>query len=55
MDVPVKDLPKNHMDKILYGSGKDEIYFRYENDFGQVRENYLRFEGVIPNVETTLP
>ena len=51
MDVPVKDIPKNQMDKILQGSGKDEIYFRYENDFGQVRENYLRFEGVIPNVE----
>ena len=51
MDIPVKDLPKHQMEKILYGSGKDEIYFRYENDFGQVRENYLRFEGVIPNVE----
>ncbi|MGX1262912.1 excinuclease ABC subunit A [Rossellomorea marisflavi] len=51
MDVPVKNLPKNDMDKILHGSGKDEIYFRYENDFGQVRENYLRFEGVIANVE----
>ncbi|MEI2664819.1 excinuclease ABC subunit UvrA [Rossellomorea sp. LJF3] len=51
VDIPVKDIPKHQMDKILYGSGKDEIYFRYENDFGQVRENYLRFEGVIPNVE----
>jgi excinuclease ABC subunit A len=51
MDIPVKDIPKHQMDKILFGSGKDEIYFRYENDFGQVRENYLRFEGVIPNVE----
>ncbi|MFI8575879.1 excinuclease ABC subunit UvrA [Rossellomorea aquimaris] len=51
MDMPVKDIPKQQMDKILFGSGKDEIYFRYENDFGQVRENYLRFEGVIPNVE----
>lgn len=51
MDIPVKDIPKHQMEKILYGSAKDEIYFRYENDFGQVRENYLRFEGVIPNVE----
>ncbi|MGG3912621.1 excinuclease ABC subunit UvrA [Rossellomorea vietnamensis] len=51
MDIPVKDIPKHQMEKILYGSGKDEVYFRYENDFGQVRENYLRFEGVIPNVE----
>jgi excinuclease ABC subunit A len=51
MDVPVKDLPDNQMDKILYGSGKDRIYFRYQNDFGQVRENYIVFEGVLKNVE----
>ncbi|WP_404445409.1 excinuclease ABC subunit UvrA [Sutcliffiella horikoshii] len=51
MDVPVKDIPKNLLDKVLYGSGKEEIYFRYENDFGQVRESYILFEGVIPNVE----
>ncbi|XXM70854.1 excinuclease ABC subunit UvrA [Lysinibacillus sphaericus] len=51
MDIPVKDIPKDKMDKILKGSGRDEIYFRYENDFGQVRENYLRFEGVMKNIE----
>jgi excinuclease ABC subunit A len=51
MDVPVSEIPDHLLDKILYGSGKDEIYFRYENDFGQVRESYIRFEGVIPNVE----
>ncbi|WP_226682110.1 excinuclease ABC subunit UvrA [Sutcliffiella horikoshii] len=51
MDVPVKDIPKNLLDKVLYGSGKEEVYFRYENDFGQVRESYIIFEGVIPNVE----
>ena len=42
---------KHLMDKILYGSGTERIYFRYENDFGQVRENYIAFEGVISNVE----
>jgi excinuclease ABC subunit A len=51
MDTPVKDLPKHQLDKILYGSNGEKIYFRYENDFGQVRENYIEFEGVIPNVE----
>ncbi|MFS0636593.1 excinuclease ABC subunit UvrA [Mesobacillus foraminis] len=50
-DVPVKNLPKDQMDKILYGSGNDRIYFRYENDFGQIRENYILFEGVLKNVE----
>ncbi|MED4988765.1 excinuclease ABC subunit UvrA [Parageobacillus toebii] len=51
MDVPVKDLPKEQLDKILYGSGGEKIYFRYQNDFGQVREQYIVFEGVIPNIE----
>ncbi|MDV2583714.1 hypothetical protein, partial [Alkalibacillus haloalkaliphilus] len=27
------------------------IYFRYENDFGQIRESYIKFEGVVRNVE----
>jgi excinuclease ABC subunit A len=51
MNVPVKDLPKEQLDKILYGSGGEKIYFRYQNDFGQIREQYIVFEGVIPNVE----
>ncbi len=51
MDVPVKKLNKSQMDKILYGSGKDKIYFRYENDFGQVRENKIHFEGVVNNIK----
>jgi excinuclease ABC subunit A len=51
MDIPVKDIPKHLMDKILHGSDGEEIYFRYENDFGQVRENYVPFEGIIKNVE----
>jgi excinuclease ABC subunit A len=51
MDVPVKDLPDHEMDKILYGSDKDRIYFRYENDWGQIRENYIVFEGVLKNIE----
>ncbi|APH03633.1 excinuclease ABC subunit UvrA [Bacillus weihaiensis] len=51
MDIPVKDIPKHLMDKILFGSDEEEIYFRYENDFGQIRENYIQFEGVVRNVE----
>ncbi|OCA89089.1 excinuclease ABC subunit UvrA [Pseudobacillus wudalianchiensis] len=51
MDVPVKDLPKEQLDKILNGSGRDRIHFRYENDFGQIRENNIIFEGVLSNVE----
>lgn len=51
MDIPVKDIPKNLLDKVLYGSDGEKIYFRYENDFGQVREGEIEFEGVLPNVE----
>ncbi|WP_432702098.1 excinuclease ABC subunit UvrA [Lysinibacillus sphaericus] len=51
MDVPVKDLPKDKMDKILYGSGKDKIRFYYENEFGNVRDQMIEFEGVVRNVE----
>ncbi|MEH7547252.1 excinuclease ABC subunit UvrA [Neobacillus vireti] len=51
LDVPVKDIPDHQMEKILYGSGKDKIYFRYENDFGQLREGHIQFEGVMRNVE----
>ncbi|MFJ7732293.1 excinuclease ABC subunit UvrA [Lysinibacillus sp. NPDC097231] len=51
MDVPVKDLPKDKMDKILYGSGKDKIHFHYENEFGNVRDQMIEFEGVVRNVE----
>ncbi|WP_062109182.1 excinuclease ABC subunit UvrA [Bacillus niameyensis] len=51
MDIPVKDLPKKDIEKILYGSGNEYIEFRYENDFGQVRENRIQFEGVLRNVE----
>lgn len=51
MDVPVKDLPKDKMDKILFGSGKDKIHFHYENEFGNVRDQMIEFEGVVRNVE----
>ena len=49
-DVPVGELPKEQLDKILYGSGKDSINFVFENEFGDVRNKNVPFEGVIPNV-----
>ncbi|MFV5912526.1 excinuclease ABC subunit UvrA [Bacillus cereus] len=51
MDIPVKDIPKDLFDKVLYGSGEEKVYFRYVNEFGQVKENEILFEGVIPNIE----
>ncbi len=51
MDVPVSQLPESQLNKILKGSDGEKIYFRYENEFGQVRENRVEFEGVLANVE----
>ncbi len=51
MDIPVKQLSKQQLDLLLYGSKGEKIYFRYENDFGHVRETYVEFEGVVRNVE----
>jgi len=51
MDVPVKEIPNHLLERVLYGSNGEKIYFKYENDFGQVREGYIEFEGVIRNVE----
>jgi excinuclease ABC subunit A len=50
MDIPVKDIPKEQMDKILYGSGKDKIHFYYESEFGNVRNSMIEFEGVLNNI-----
>lgn len=51
MDMPVRKLPDSDLEKILYGSDGEKIYFRYENEFGQVRENRIPFEGVVTNIQ----
>ncbi|QFF99993.1 excinuclease ABC subunit UvrA [Psychrobacillus glaciei] len=51
MKVPVEKLPIDQWNKIMYGSGEDKIHFRYENEFGQVRDSKIQFEGVLSNIE----
>lgn len=51
MNVPVEKLPIDQWNKIMYGSGDDKIRFRYENEFGQVRDSQMSFEGVLANIE----
>ncbi|MGH2319276.1 excinuclease ABC subunit UvrA [Planococcus sp. SE5232] len=51
MDVPVSDLPEEHINVIMRGSGSDKIRFRYQNDYGQIRDNHIQFEGVLSNVD----
>lgn len=50
MNVPVKDIPKAQMDKILYGSGDEEILFDYVSEYGRRSQQKILFEGVIPNI-----
>ena len=45
-----KDLPKNVQQVFLYGSGKEEILFRYDEG-GRIYQVTRVFEGVIPNME----
>ncbi|MER2262416.1 MAG: excinuclease ABC subunit UvrA [Psychrobacillus sp.] len=51
MNVPVEKLPIDQWNKIMYGSGKDKIRFRYTNEYGQTRDNLIQFEGVLANIE----
>ncbi|MGB0799732.1 MAG: excinuclease ABC subunit A, partial [Planktomarina sp.] len=45
-----KDLPANVQQVFLYGSGEEEILFRYDEG-GRVYQVTRTFEGVIPNME----
>jgi len=47
---PWKDLPPHVQQVMLYGSGEDEIPFRYDEG-GRVYQVTRVFEGVIPNME----
>ena len=46
----IKDLPKDFLDKILYGTGDEEIDFEYSSYAG-TRKFTAPFEGVIPTLE----
>ncbi|MGG3284323.1 excinuclease ABC subunit UvrA [Paenibacillus solani] len=50
-DKPVSTLTQEQLNKLLYGTGKEKVHFRYENDFGQRKEAHVTFEGIIPNLE----
>lgn len=50
MDCPVRELPKEQLDKILYGSGEERITFTYTSDFGKKKTSEIQFEGVLNNI-----
>ncbi len=49
-DVPIKKLPRDFLDKILYGTGDEEIDFEYTSAAG-TRRFTAPFEGVLPTLE----
>ena len=48
---PFSDMPDEHRDVILKGSGKQDIEFKYMNDRGDVVVRTHPFEGILPNME----
>lgn len=46
----IKDLPREFLEKILYGTGTEEIDFEFESAYG-VRKFTTPFEGVLPTLE----
>lgn len=51
MEIPIKDLPPEHLDIILYGSRGEKFPFRYVNEFGFTRDSETSFSGVMHNIE----
>jgi len=51
IDAPFEDLSDEHRQKILFGSGTEEISFTYINDRGDNFQRKHPFEGVIPNMD----
>ena len=50
ISLPIKKLPKDFLNKILYGTGNEEINFEYKSASG-TRKYKAPFEGVIPTLE----
>jgi excinuclease ABC subunit A len=51
IDTPFEELPEAIRDKVLFGSGEEELAFLYLNEKGKSTVKRHPFEGVIPNLE----
>jgi len=51
MDTPWEDLPEDFRKALLYGSGNEDIPFRYVNSRGHIMQKAHPFEGILPNLE----
>jgi len=50
ISVPIKKLPKDFLDRILYGTGSEVIDFEFESSAGR-RKFSTPFEGVLPTLD----
>ena len=50
-ETPWQELSKKAQNVMLYGSGNDEVEFRYQHGNGRISKKKHRFEGIIPNLE----
>ncbi len=50
LDTPIRDLPPEILDIILYGTKGEKVHLSYERKFAK-GEQYARFEGVLNSVE----
>jgi excinuclease ABC subunit A len=50
-ETPWQDLSKKAQQVMLFGSGNEEIEFRYTAGNGRTSKKKHRFEGIIPNLE----
>ncbi|MGX5915715.1 excinuclease ABC subunit UvrA [Aliidiomarina sp. Khilg15.8] len=51
LNAPFNSLPDDLQERVLYGSGKEEIKFKYINDRGDTVSRTHTFEGIIPNMQ----
>ncbi|HMC79007.1 MAG TPA: excinuclease ABC subunit UvrA, partial [Acidimicrobiia bacterium] len=49
--TPWKDLRAADREVVLHGTGDTEVFIRYKNRYGRVRQYHTTFEGVIPWLE----
>lgn len=51
LNAPFNSLSDELQERVLYGSGKEEIKFKYINDRGDTVSRTHTFEGIIPNMQ----
>ncbi|HFQ2053141.1 TPA: excinuclease ABC subunit UvrA [Pseudomonas aeruginosa] len=51
LEEPFDELGAEHQKVVLYGSGRENVDFRYFNDRGDIVKRSHPFEGILPNLE----